>query len=132
MIFQCLCELRISGAEAPRRLEALKLFALGDFGGAPLEEEDAFEAADGSLRARFVCVDEIPEDAVDRLAGEYPDLSFLLLYHSQDGEFCGLREARGSTIREASLDLESAELKALKAMDETRTLDWIAERLAQL
>jgi len=114
MAFSCVNELRISGGEADERLRALRLLLAGDWGCETPEAEEAVETGGAALRLGFPSVDALVEEEIKRAAPEFPDLEFLLVYLSLDGEFCGSCRARGAEFREASIDLDEGAGAALE------------------
>ncbi|MGA2547097.1 MAG: AraC family transcriptional regulator [Rectinemataceae bacterium] len=94
MVFTCVDEIEISGGseEERRRAAALILAAESvDEGRASRRETLQARGAQPrpSLLLRLESVDGLPEEEIQALAPQFPDLSFTLVYFSLDGEFFG-------------------------------------------
>jgi hypothetical protein len=88
--FTSLNEIEIVGGTAEGRRAAAALFLASDSAD---EDSAAREDRSSFLVVRFESVDGLPEEDLQALAPQFPDLSFTLVYFSQDGEFYGYAKA---------------------------------------
>ena len=122
MPFSCSNEVLVSGGDPADRRRALAMLAAADWGLEPVAAEDAEAVSGLTDRLRFGSLDAIPEDEIRNIAPQFPDLDFLLLYLSIDGEFFGFLRIRGTDAVEESADFPDGDGPEIERIEEAQPL----------
>ncbi len=125
MAFTSSNEITISGGSESDRRQAFAMLLAADWGLEPATEDDIETLEGGALRLRFDSLDALPEDEIRNIAPQFPDLDFLLLYLSLDGEFFGFLRARGAESAEESADFPEGELERIEKSEEAAPLSYV-------
>jgi hypothetical protein len=107
MGFMCQNEIGIKGGDQKDREAAAKLILAAE----SIDEDSAKREEQGdALILRCSSVDGIPEEETVNLAGQFPALSFSIIYFSKDGEFHGFARTGAGGDAAESADLVAADL----------------------
>jgi hypothetical protein len=109
MAFTCVDEIEISGgSEEERRRAAALILAAESVDEDSVSQREALQTGGTpprpSLLLRLESVDGLPEEEIQALAPQFPDLSFTLVYFSLDGEFFGYAKVGAAGVEAESED----------------------------
>jgi hypothetical protein len=109
MAFTCVDEIEISGgSEEERRRAAALILSAESVDEDSVSQREALQTGGTqprpSLLLRLESVDGLPEEEIQALAPQFPDLSFTLVYFSLDGEFFGYAKVGAAGVEAESED----------------------------
>ena len=109
MSFSCLNEIEIRGGSEEDRRRAASVLSSADY----VDDESLSSSASAErLLLRYESLDGLPGDELAALGRQFPELSFLLVYASLDGEFFGMERSGsgGEAVESADFDDDTREL----------------------